>query len=443
MSFSKLSLCAFLILLTSCSIKNKNLKEDQINNQHNELTDLQFFQDFPSEDGLNLAIRSYDWLWDKKELSVCWENGNDKNNGKQLTQDIVTSEFAKVGFNFTGWKTCDSNGANIRIEVGDSLWPRVNAIGKNLNNVTGGMKLTFTFDRAGPTGWAYRCKVNENYRDNCIRNYALHEFGHVVGLAHEANRDDSRCSQTTSHNVIAVGEYDEDSIMNYCANGTYIQNNLVPKLSDGDIAGINQLYASIGSNDNNSDNNNSDTNNNSDNNNNNSSNDQAGKDFVLTGSGNHIVASSNILACPDNGDNSGIESINSFDFTNGSVSVKLSLDTGFANHTQSFGVEGPGGILSLRLFQWGNTYQLKARHNTTDIAHKSYSSVNDNYLKISHQAAYNRVTFWTSRDGNSWTAFAHRTFTNSANSMKLVYKCGRTPSNIQNVTINNVTKSLN
>ena len=436
----KFSICSSLILVTSCAIKNKKLRETRGIVENEQTSYPQSFEEIPQQKTFfDLAVRNYEYLWDKKTLSVCWENNNNKNDGQTITEQIVRSEFAKVGFNFIGWKTCDNKGADIRVQVGDQLWPGVDAIGKNLENRTNGMRLTFTFDRAGPTGWAYRCKVNSNYTDNCIRNYALHEFGHAIGLAHEADRADSRCSQKTNYSVIPVGEYDDNSIMNYCYNMLAIQNNEVPRLSDGDISEIKKIYDS---NDNSSDNNDNTTNNDNTSNNDNSYNHHSsGQNFVLTGSGRGLVTTPNSLSCPDNGDNSGIQSINSFNFADGSVTVKLSLDPAFTDHTQYFGVEGPGGSLYLRLFRWGNTYQLKARHNFTDLVHKTYSVASDHYLKISHQAAYNRVTFSTSPDGIRWTPFGYRTFTGTS-SMKLVYDCGNSPSYIQDIKINSVNKSF-
>ena len=418
--------------MISCSSQEQIDSDNRIFNNIEEddktknIKDLQSFESISKdqEDFFDLAIKSYDFLWDKKNLSVCWENANDQNDGKLITQEIVTSEFSKVGFNFTGWKTCDNRGANIRILVGDNLWPGVDTFGKNLHNRKDGVKLTFTFGQAGPTSWAYRCKVSPNYMDNCIRSYALHEFGHVIGLAHEASRLDSRCSQTTGDSVISIGDYDENSIMNYCNNMSQIQNNEYPMLSDGDIAEINKLYSPE------------------------TSNQVTGQDevtvsqdFHLTGSGRGLVTTSESLSCPANGDNSGIQSVESFDFSNGSVTVQLSLDTSFTNHSQYFAIEGPGGSLYLRFFRWGNNYQLKAGHNSADLVHKTYSSMNDKYLKISHQAAYNSVTFSTSPDGINWTPFGHRTFSGTSN-MKLVYECGHTASYIQDVKVNNVVKRI-
>ncbi|MFK7827394.1 MAG: M12 family metallo-peptidase [Oligoflexales bacterium] len=112
-----------------------------------------------------------------------------------------------------------------------------------MNNKINGMSLTFTFDYASPSGWAYRCKTNPNYRDSCIRNYALHEFGHAIGLEHEANRSDATCSESTNQAVISIGNYDANSIMNYCNNKKYIQNNWKPKLSVMDVSEIKKLYA--------------------------------------------------------------------------------------------------------------------------------------------------------------------------------------------------------
>ena len=166
-------------------------------------------------------------------------------------------------------------------------------------------------------------------------------------------------------------------------------------------------------------------------------------DMIITGSGSNMTSTTNSLTCPADGDNSGMESASSFDFADGSITAKLDIDVGEGslNHEQYFGLEGPGGNLYLRLFKWGNNYQVKARHNTTDIVHTDYGSSNIKYLKIDNNAAVNRITFYTSNDGSSWTSFGNLTFSDTSN-MKLIYDCGATASTISDVKINDIAQNI-
>lgn len=183
--------------------------------------------------------------WDTRTLSVCFETYSNSDfpleRGKSIMKQAVTEAYAEVGFAFTGWDTCVSGSpANIRVFVGPRGWPRVRAgIGKELNGAEAGLAMTFDFYSG--VGWGKDC-TDATRRENCIRTTALHEFGHAIGLLHEADRDDSTCLDKGPASVSNVGAYDPYSIMNYCQNRRQVEGNVRPTLSEGDKATIRHLY---------------------------------------------------------------------------------------------------------------------------------------------------------------------------------------------------------
>lgn len=190
---------------------------------------------------------SYDSKWTQKDLTVCWEDDSSSNQDlstyQTIVQDVVTSQYQRVGFTFRGWTSCSKvSRANIRIWVYAYTWPKVNAFGRNMDNLPRGLELTFDFLAAG-NGWGAICQSEEN-RSNCVRNYALHEFGHALGLKHEADRQDASCEQKTNSPGINIGGYDTLSIMNYCNNEADVRANHYPVLSYNDVATLLEVYHS-------------------------------------------------------------------------------------------------------------------------------------------------------------------------------------------------------
>ncbi|MBX2796884.1 MAG: hypothetical protein KTR31_04420 [Myxococcales bacterium] len=173
--------------------------------------------------------------WSDSEIPVCWETSGDATE-KGWVEDELTgprswSNFADVSF--TGWGDCTSSSVGIRISAGTSM-----VVTGGLGDQGGTSTMELDFSATPQNTWT-TCVANSLSREDCIRAVSLHEFGHSLGFAHEQRRNDTPTSCTTGLNSgsqgdTEIGDWDADSVMNYCAVST--------ELSLGDELGVLSAY---------------------------------------------------------------------------------------------------------------------------------------------------------------------------------------------------------
>lgn len=192
------------------------------------------------------ALKPSEVFGGKFTIPVCWETlESEWHEERVIVQQIINETWnVHAPVVFEGWGKCDPSevgvgrrAPGINISTLTSEPTKVEDLGKYLDYRPGGMNFNFKDILASDF-----CELTSV---QCLEAYAIHEFGHALGFAHEHVRDDApRCKyeqQRETFPNLNLTSYDENSVMNYCkANWSGL------RLSDCDKLAAAQLYAPQG-----------------------------------------------------------------------------------------------------------------------------------------------------------------------------------------------------
>jgi hypothetical protein len=199
------------------------------------------------------------YVWNSHRINVCWINptGWDERE-REWTKEAVTSTWDNNSdVTFVDWSTCpEYDQSNPYLGVRIAIYsdrPASKAPGEAAIGFRNGLLLSLDFASFGGED-TNNCRTG-NGKPVCIKNAAIHEFGHVLAFIHEQDRLDTPAACVDQvlkdepdyvfrRDGFVVGPWDDASIMNYCTPGIYENYR---GLSTGDIATVQKYYGKPGS----------------------------------------------------------------------------------------------------------------------------------------------------------------------------------------------------
>ncbi len=194
--------------------------------------------------------------WKNPQIIVCFTDAEDepriengfpikvkswsKSNRRKL-EAWVNEEYSeeRTGIYFTGWKSCaEETEADVILFYNHNSYIKRFVLG-DIDGVAGDLgprKREMVNGFPGARSLVAISKTGMN------KGTAIHEFGHVAGLAHEHNhydapKPDKSCPHYERNftTKLEYTDFDPASIMSYCSIK-------LKKLSDGDVALLKELY---------------------------------------------------------------------------------------------------------------------------------------------------------------------------------------------------------
>jgi hypothetical protein len=197
----------------------------------------------PFDGSYSFSIESYPLdtvIWATTTIPVCWEDVTINPTLQLAVENAVNNTWElNSQIDFAGWGQCTTGSSGVRIGVADvaTMGPHTMGMGNDIDGYPNGMMLNFTY-----ANWGTSCATTVTF---CTTVIAIHEFGHVLGFAHEQFRPDTPATCTpppggTGGNVIFT-DWDLASVMNYC-NPSWSGNGT---LSPIDIMTVQTYYGNV------------------------------------------------------------------------------------------------------------------------------------------------------------------------------------------------------